>query len=161
MADLATLNASLTPFCTFRLNQRLYGIKLSEVREVSTGLPITPVPHAPPAVRGLANLRSRIYLVIELRQMLGFPSADPTPDNRLLILRPGIAEGVGILVDRGGDIVTVADQKIEQTPESASTPSTGEAARPRFITGICKLESELLMVVSASPLIAEIKRLLP
>jgi len=160
MRELATLDTSMKHFCTFRLEQRLYGINLSEVREVSMGLPITPVAHAPAAVRGLANLRSRIYLVLNLRDLLGFPPAESTAENRLVILRPAIAENVGILVDRGGDIVSVSEERIERVPETAAAPSGGETAKPQFITGICKLETELLMVVGAGLLIDHVKRLL-
>jgi purine-binding chemotaxis protein CheW len=158
MRELATLDASMKHFCTFRLERRLYGISLTEVREVSTSLPVTPVGHAPGAIRGLANLRSRIYLVLDLRQILGFTPSEGTVENRLVILRPAIAENVGVLVDRGGDIVSVAEQDIERVPESA--PADGAAASPQFVTGICKLESELLMVVSTKLLIDHVKRLL-
>jgi purine-binding chemotaxis protein CheW len=160
MPEIATLDRTTRLFCSFRLEQRLYGIDLAEVREVSNGLPITPVGHAPAAMRGLANLRSRIYLVLDLRQILGFQPAECASENRLVILRPAIAENVGILVDRGGDIVSVSEQRIERVPEALAGSAGGETASPRFITCICKLESELLMVVGATLVIDHAKRLL-
>jgi purine-binding chemotaxis protein CheW len=160
MPEVATPDTATRLFCTFRLEQRLYGIDLAEVREVSNGLPITPVGHAPGAICGLANLRSRIYLVLDLRQILGFQPAEFTTENRLVILRPAVAENVGILVDRGGDIVRVAERNIERVPETGAS-SAGEQIPPQFVIGICKLETELLMVIGATLLIDHIKRLLP
>jgi len=39
-------------FCSFRTEGRLYGIDAAQIREVSAQVVFTPVPQAPPAVRG-------------------------------------------------------------------------------------------------------------
>jgi chemotaxis signal transduction protein len=147
-------------FCTFQVEHRLYGISLSDVREVSTGLAITPVPHSPSAIRGLANLRSRIYLVLDLRAILGYAPADCTPESRLVILRPGIAESTAILVDRGGGIVSSPEDSIEGAAGSVPGTTADADAPPRFVTGVCKLETDLLMVVASTLLIDHVKSLL-
>jgi purine-binding chemotaxis protein CheW len=154
MTDLA-LHSATRPFFTFRLGEgRLYGIDLEHVREIAMPLPLTPVAHAPPAVAGLVNLRSRIHLLLDIRSMLGFPAAPTTPESRLIILRPAVAENTGILVDRGGDILRVPPGVTEDIPAATS------ADTPRFVTGICKLEQDLLMVVAAPLLVDYVKQLL-
>ena len=159
MSRLAIHDPAIRHFCTFQVEHRLYGISLSEVREVSTGLAITPVPHSPPAIRGLANLRSRIYLVLDLRPILGYAPADCTQESRLVILRPGIAESTAILVDCGGRIVSVPEGSIESV--GGSTPGTTADADvpPHFVTGVCKLETELLMVVGSRLLVDHVRSL--
>lgn len=147
MNELALNNPSsaFQHYCTFRLAGQLYGLEISAVREVSTCLVVTPVPHAPPQVRGLANLRSRIYLLLDLRSILGLASAEDTVDTRVVILKDGIAENIGVVVDAGGDIVSVTADRIEGTVSHAVSRSPDKV--PAIVTAICKLEEELMMVV--------------
>ena len=162
MRDMVIHDRAVRHFCTFRVEDRLYGFVLSEVREVSTGLAITPVPHAPPAVRGLANLRSRIYLVLDLRPILGYEPAEATPDSRLVILRPSVAESTAVLVDRGGDIVTARDSDIEPGAGHAAAlaaPAGAPADVPAAVSaGVCKLENELMVILDPVAIASEIAR---
>src|SRR5262245_9062877 len=108
MNELSIREADHRAFCTFRAGQQLYGIDVASLREISTNTSMTPVPPAPPEVRGLVNLRSRILLALDLRAMLGImPPAEVTDSSRLIVLKPGVAEDIGLLVDSGGDIVNV------------------------------------------------------
>lgn len=161
MSNLAKLseNAERT-FCTFRVQDRLYGIDVSHVREVSTHTAVTQVPQAPPVVRGLTNLRSRIYLVLDLRPALGFASEASTPESRLVVLQAHVAEHVGVLVDRGGEIVKVAVEQIEDAADEAATGQAtgGGAARRSVVAGVCKLQNELMMIVDPARLIEQTEK---
>lgn len=147
-------------FCTFRIQERLYGIEVAHVREVSTQTAVTPVPQAPPVVRGLTNLRSRIYLVLDLRPTLGFPSEAETAESRLVVLQAHVAEHVGVLVDRGGEIVKVAAEQIEEAVDEVSTVQAigGDAVRRSVVAGVCKLPNELMMIVDPARLIAHTEK---
>ena len=147
-ADIATRS-----FCTFRADRRLYGMDVQSLREVSTVMAITPVPPAVPAVRGLANLRSKILLVLDLRPLLGLDSAPCTEESRLIIFKPSVAEDTALLVDSGGNILAVRQDRIETSDAEASSlarAETGEA--PDYIAGVCKLENELMMIIDAKRL---------
>ena len=100
MNELATTGSSVRSFCTFRLGQRLHGIEVLHVREISPHLPMTPVPQAPPAVRGLVNLRSRIYLVLDLRPLLGMSPIPCTEASRLMILKPEMARNQSSMIKK-------------------------------------------------------------
>lgn len=142
--------------CTFRLEQRLYGIAVSHVREVSPPLPVTLVAQAPSAIRGLVNLRSRIYLILDPRPLLGLAPVDSTAESRLFILKPEVAQDVGLLVERGGDIVHVATDRIEPVTGVADSPTHAASA---LITGVCKLETELMMIFDPTQLVDNVGRL--
>ena len=158
MNDLAKTGAAVRSFYTFRLGARLGGIELSHVREISPHLPTTPVPQAPPAVRGLTNLRSRIYLVLDLRPMVGSPPTECTADSRLIILKPDVARDVSVLVESGSDIVHVLPEQIE--PLSSSSTDVHAGAASSMITDVCKLDRELLMIVDPRTLIDAVTKLL-
>ena len=148
-------------FCTFRTDERLYGIDVISIREVSTNMAITPVPHAPPQVRGLANLRSRILLVLDLGSLLGLAPAKCTPDSRLLILKPAVMEDAGILVDRGGDIIQIRQDRIEEQDASAlASAATSASDVQSLVVGVCKLENELMMIIDATRFADTISKLL-
>jgi purine-binding chemotaxis protein CheW len=149
MSELLPRDAALRSFCTFRVQQRLYGIEVAQVREVSPHLPMTPVPQVPPVVRGLFNLRSRIYLGLDVRPLLGLAPTECTADSRLLILKPEVARDVGMLVEQGGDIVHARADQIEPVGPTAEAPA-GDASS--LITGVCKLPTELMMVVDMAPI---------
>jgi len=161
MVERAITTGDAAAYCTFRADERLFGIDVACLREISTNTVITPVPPAPPAVRGLANLRSRVHLGLDLRPLLGLPAAPCTPDSRLIILKPTVAEDTGLLVDRGGDILSVRGNQIDTLDKTGSSPDapTGDE-RLSLVVGVCKLESELMMIIDATRLGAAIAGLL-
>ena len=57
-------------FCTFYLNNLLFGVELTDVQEVIRYLEMTRVPLAPGVISGLINLRGQIVIAIELRKRL-------------------------------------------------------------------------------------------
>lgn len=141
-------------FCTFRAQQRLYGIEVAYVREVSTQVVVTPVPQAPPIVRGLANLRSRIFLVLDLRALLGLPVTDCTSESRLIVLQSRVAEHVGLLVDRVGEIIRVLPEQIEVNLRGVTDAiQPAERSQSALVIGVCKLENELMMILDPARLI--------
>lgn len=154
--ELATRGAGVTAYCTFRIAQRLYGIAVAHVREVSPPLAVTVVPQAPSAICGLVNLRSRIYLILDPRPLLGLEPIAATAESRLFILKPDVAQDVGMLMERGGDIVHVRADQIEPAAGVADSPA--HAASP-LITGVCKLDAELMMLFDPTPLVETVSKL--
>ena len=157
LEDTVTLSSD-SVFCTFRVQDRLFGINVAALREISTNTVTTPVPQSPPAVRGLAHLRSRVFLVIDLRPMLGLKASECTADSRLIILKPGIAEDVGVLVDGGGDIVRVSREQIEPCNPSANDRDSSTERVAPFVVAIGKLDRELLMIVDVKLLVDAVTR---
>lgn len=145
-------------FCSFRTEGRLYGIDAAQVQEISTQTAITPVPQAPSAVRGLANLRSRIYLVMDVRPILGHAPLACTGDSRLIVLKPQVAERLGVLVEHGGDIVHARAGQIEEPPPPALSGAEACVGRsPGVIAGVCKLDGELMNIIDSTRLVEAVK----
>ncbi len=158
MNELVPSDDDIRLFCSFRTEGRLYGIDAVQVREVSAQMTCTPVLQAPPAVRGLANLRSRIYLVVDVRPVLGLAPLECTSDSRLIVLKPHLAENLGILVEHGGDIVRVRAEDIEEAPLPAAGADASTSDRASAITtGVCKLDSELMNIIDAAKLVEAVE----
>ena len=135
--------ASLRQFCTFSVNDLLLAIDVLEVQEVIRYQDMTRVPTAPPVVRGLINLRGQIVTAIDLRRRLGLPAAadDHRPMNVVVRTDDG---AVSLLVDEIGDVIELANQKLERPPE------TVPAAIRELVTGIIMLEGRLLLLLDTA-----------
>lgn len=132
---------------TFALDRDRMGIPVEQVDEIHHPSDLTPVPHAPPCVRGVMNLRGEVVTVIDLRVILGYPPAVLTRQTCNMVVRWG-GERVGLLVDRIGDVVSVAPDGIEPPPANIP-PSRG-----RFLRGVCKLEAGVLSVLDLEQALA-------
>lgn len=141
-------------FCTFVLQDYLFGLEVCAVQEIIRYQEMTPVPLAPAMVHGLINLRGQIVTAIDLRQRLELP---PRPGGELptnVIVRT--TDGaVSLLVDEIGDVVEVDPAAFELPP------GTLEGATRQAISGVYKLAGRLLLVldvtraVSAAPALSD------
>ncbi|MEW6251750.1 MAG: chemotaxis protein CheW [Planctomycetota bacterium] len=151
MPDLALATTPERAFLTFYVQGRRYGIALTKVREVSTHVACTPVPQAPPVVRGLTSLRSRIHLVLDAGVALHGQPTECTAESRLVVLHEGVAAQFALLVERGGDIVHAGGDLIEPAADARAAEPTPDADP---VIALCKLRGELMMVIEPAALVA-------
>ena len=127
-------------FASFFVADLFFGIEVERVQEVTTEARMTPVPLAPPVVRGLINLRGQIVPAIDLRRCLQLPecSAKEPPVN--LILYTGDS-CTSLLVDAVGEVLEVDQETFEPPPVTLR-------GRPReLIRGAYKLTDRLMHVL--------------
>ena len=130
----------ITQFCTFHLDQFLFGVDVRKVQEVIRSLKLTRVPLAPDVISGLINLRCEIVTAIDLRLRLELPPRPPEVEPMNVVVQTG-AEAVSLLVDAIGAVVTVAPDTFEKPPETL----TGVARD--LILGAYKLKDRLLLAL--------------
>jgi purine-binding chemotaxis protein CheW len=127
-------------FCTFYLENYLFGIELLKVQEVLQPLALSGVPLAPAAVRGLMNLRGQNILAVDLRRQLELPErADGKLPMNVVVRTED--DAVSLLVDEIGDVVEVGEDSFEPPPETLHS---------RFrsvILGVHKLDKRLMHVL--------------
>jgi purine-binding chemotaxis protein CheW len=133
-------------YCTFRLDRLLAGLEVGRVQEVMGERPVTPVPLADRAFRGLINLRGQIVLAVDLRRVLGLEDAGPGGRAMSVVLRTPDGP-VCLLVDEVLDIVDVAAESMGPPPE------TLEPALRAFASGTYPLASGLLLALDAEALV--------
>ncbi|MBF0495557.1 MAG: chemotaxis protein CheW [Deltaproteobacteria bacterium] len=127
-------------FVTFRIDGRLMGIDILNVREINRALDITPVQHAPAYVRGLINLRGQPVTVFDMGVRLGLEARKIDDETNNIILENDL---VGLLVDSIGEVIPVESDELQPPPANVNG-ITGE-----FIEVVVRLEEELLVVLSA------------
>jgi purine-binding chemotaxis protein CheW len=84
--------------CLFSLSGATFAVEVRHCREVVVIEDLTPVPLAPPALRGVTNLRGYILPVLDPRPLLGLPARPVARGSRALVLA-GAAGPVGIAID--------------------------------------------------------------
>ncbi len=150
MVTLIPANATVTEheFATFYVGDSLIGIDILQVQEINRNLELTHVPHAPPCVRGVVNLRGDVVTVIDLRVVFRLPGRPIDGANRNIILSCG-EERIGLLVDRIADVVHAKSDEIDVPPANLLGLSG------RFFSGVHKLENDLLLILNATSVVAE------
>ncbi|MDM8550979.1 chemotaxis protein CheW [Desulfobacterales bacterium HSG2] len=144
-------------FCTFRISGRLFGVNILDVKEINPEVDFTPIFHAPKKVKGYVNIRGQIYLILDLRLLLGFESKAVDDASRLVLFKPEVGDPFGILVDRIGDVVEVDETQIEDRQAEGQEGSEGDEQRsPELWDGVCKLGDELLVVLNSRSLLRNI-----
>jgi purine-binding chemotaxis protein CheW len=139
-------------YCTFRLAGRLFGADVRAVKEVNPCTAATPVPHAPPAVVGLVNLRGQLHLVLDLRRLLALGESAVTPDSRLVIFKPSVGEAFGVLVDAVGDVVRLGAGQVERYAPDDPARAGG------LLVGVGKTEGALMVLVDPNRLLEAVNR---
>ena len=135
---------------TFALGAEVYGVDILRLKEIRGWSPVTRLPHSPPAVLGVLNLRGVVVPIIDLRVRFGMPAAEFTPITVIIVLSLRTERGdqeFGIVVDKVMDVLDIAPEQIRPTP------ATGYGATADAIEGIATVDEQMLILLDAERMI--------
>ena len=138
--------ASTQQFCTFLLDDHVFGTPVPKVQEVIQHQEMTRIPLAPEVISGLINLRGQIVSAIDLRRRLGLedrPAGQP-PMNVVVRTNDG---AVSLLVDEIGDVIEVEEETLESPPE------TLQGFAREVVSGVYKLSGRLLLALDIDKIV--------
>lgn len=135
-------------YVTVRIGGQLFGVDVSEIREVFSPHAITPVPRAPDGIAGLLNLRGRIVTMIDSRARLGLKARGADEPVMALGLEVG-SDLYGVLVDTVGEVLRLDPQSMEPAPGHL------EPGWRTLIHGVYQLENQILAILDARDLIGQ------
>jgi purine-binding chemotaxis protein CheW len=136
---------------SFRLAQEEYGIEITRVREIILMGAITRVPQTPAYVKGLINLRSTVIPVIDLRIRFGLPECEASDTSRIMVVNVG-GKTIGIVVDAVSEVLRVSTDQIAPPPPTVLSLGT------EYLTGLVKLEKQLLILLDIDKVLGESER---
>ncbi|QPA31364.1 chemotaxis protein CheW [Thermaerobacillus caldiproteolyticus] len=129
-----------------KLHNEQFGIDIHQVRSIERLQSITVLPHTPPYVKGIMNLRGNVIPVIDLRQRLSIESNSYTDQTRLVVVT--IKEiDVGLIVDAANEVMDIAGEQIQPTPTITQNKKID------FLYGIAKLENQILILLDVEKLL--------
>ena len=132
-------------YLTFLIGKEEFGVAVLKVREIMGMQEITAVPHTPPYVRGIINLRGKVVPVIDLRAKFGMPAAEYTARTCIIVVNLPDDKGgmlMGVIVDAVSEVAHIAADEIENPPD------LGQAADLQFLTGIAKTRGGVRMLLN-------------
>jgi len=126
------------------LDGQPYGFPVQDVREILQMLEIRTIPDAPSHVRGAINVRGKVVPVLDLRMVLGLPSAGYGLSTPIVVIEPS-GRPVGVVVDDVTDVITIDEECFE--PPGDSYPIS------QYLKAVCKLEEGMLLLFDAEKLL--------
>ncbi|AEE15555.1 chemotaxis protein CheW [Treponema brennaborense] len=123
-------------YLTFTLNESLYAVNVTQVREVLEYRQPQELPCPDPVIAGLIRSRGQSISVVNMRRKFGFPDAEATADTRIIVLEintpdhPEKTALFGAVADSVNEVMEI-DASAEETP-----PEVGNSIASEFISGI-------------------------
>jgi purine-binding chemotaxis protein CheW len=136
-----TANSANNEFVAFRVGAQEFCVDIMGVREIRGWTPATPLPHAPPYVRGVINLRGAVLPIVDLAMRFGLGPTEPTPRSVIIVVHIH-QQVVGLLVDAVSDILTSSEASMQPTPDIASDMAK------TFVKGVYAVDNRMISIVT-------------
>ena len=150
-------------FVSFNLGEHLFGLDILFVREIISGIGLTPVDQTPTSVCGLLNLRGQIITVIDPSVAMGMHSGSTRSGSYCIILKTArelsgfveeglicneaYSEPIGLLVDSISNVVSSDSTSLDAPPANITGLDVN------YLSGVLKLEDRILLILSLRTLI--------
>lgn len=135
-------------FVTVHVADQLFGVQVTDIRDVFTLKGLTQVPGSRPEIAGVLNLRGRIVTAINARCRLGLPERDEGYDGMMAIGVEHNGEAYGVLVDSVGDVLRLMDTQCEANPVNL------DPTWKTISQGVYRLEGKLLITLDIERFLA-------
>lgn len=142
------LNTELLQFVSFNLGDEEYAIEILKVQEIIRMIEITRVPNSPEFINGVINLRGRVIPVLDLGKRIGLPEKEHSGDSRIIVVEIQ-NKVIGFIVDKVNIVLRINQNIVEPTPELVGKIES------EFISGIAKMEKNLLILLDLDKVISQ------
>ncbi|NWG53519.1 MAG: chemotaxis protein CheW [Hydrogenophilaceae bacterium] len=133
---------------SFKIEDQEFCLDIMAVREIRGWTHATPLPHSPPYVRGVINLRGAVLPIIDLKARLGLGAAETNPRSVIIVVHVG-GRLIGLLVDAVSEILATTKETIQPTPNvSCETVN-------KFVRGIIALEGRMISWIGLDYILPE------
>lgn len=135
-------------FLTFYLEDEVYGVHISDVKEIIAMMKTTPVPKTPKFIQGVMNLRGNIIPVVDMRLKFEMPSIPAQMYTAIVIIK--LAEKqIGFVVDKVEEVINVEEENLSLPPEFGAQIDT------RFIKNMAQHKNKVVMILDLIALFGE------
>ena len=133
-----------TQYLTFKLEDEVFALDISKVREVLDYTDITKVPKTPDFMKGVINLRGSVVPVVDMRLKFGMPGIAKTVNTCIIIVEvtlEGETAVLGALADSVQEVLDLEPGEIEPAPR------IGTKLRTEFLRGMGKRDNHFVMIL--------------
>ncbi len=140
--EVAQRRVRIETWVTFALGGETFGLPVTHVVEILRVSGITRVPHAPPTVRGMTNMRGKVLPVVDLRVCLGLPPLELDAQRRILVVASR-GRHIGLLVDAVQQVERIDRESVQPPPPDVMT------AESEYIIGVIQVSARLVILLDA------------
>lgn len=134
-------------YLTFKLDNEIYAMDITTVREVLDITQITKVPQMPDFMCGVINLRGSVVPVVDLRLKFGLEKAASVREACIVIIEIILDDEetvIGILVDSVQEVISLEPEQIDPPPR------IGTRLKTQFIKGMGKKDKEFIIILETA-----------
>jgi purine-binding chemotaxis protein CheW len=134
----------ISQYLTFKLEEEVFALEISKVREVLDFTTVTKVPQTPDFMLGVINLRGSVVPVVDMRTKFGVARAEKTVDSCFIIVEIELDQEsvvLGALVDSVQEVIELDPDQIEPPPRIGTRLNT------KYIKGMGKRDSAFIMIL--------------
>lgn len=138
-------------YLTFYMANEEYGVDILCVQEIRGWEDSTPLPNAPPQIKGVINLRGTIVPIVDLRQCFGMDAIEYTAVTVVIVLKVDTEVGervIGIVVDAVSDVYSIEDKQMRAPPD------LGDSIETKFIKGLVTVNGNMVVLLNIDKLLA-------
>jgi purine-binding chemotaxis protein CheW len=133
-----------TQYLTFNLDNEVFALDITKVREVLDFTAITRVPRTPEFMRGVINLRGSVVPVVDLRLKFGMTKTERTVNTCIIIVEVAVDNEttvLGALADSVQEVLDLEPGSIEPAPKIGTRLNT------EFIEGMGKRDGKFIIIL--------------
>ncbi len=133
-----------TQYLTFKLDEEIFALDITKVREVLDFTTVTKVPRTPEFMRGVINLRGSVVPVVDLRLKFGMTKTEKTVNTCVIIVEVTVDNEttvLGALADSVQEVMDLEPDHIEPAPKIGTRLNT------EFIKGMGKRDTNFIIIL--------------
>ena len=134
----------VTQYLTFKLDDEVFALDITKVREVLDFTTVTKVPRTPDFMRGVINLRGSVVPVVDLRLKFGMTMTEKTVNTCIIITEVTVDNEttiLGALADSVQEVMDLEPGQIEPAPK------IGMRLKTEFIKGMGKQNERFIILL--------------
>ncbi|MBE7415777.1 MAG: chemotaxis protein CheW [Deltaproteobacteria bacterium] len=131
-------------YLTFRLEDEVFALDITQVREVLDFTTVTKVPRTPDFMRGVINLRGSVVPVVDMRLKFCMSRTEQTVNTCIIIVEislDGEKLVIGALADSVQEVIEIEPGQIEPPPRIGTRLNT------EFIKGMGKRDEQFIIIL--------------
>ena len=140
--------AKIVQLIVFNLGEEEFGTEIDQVREIIRTGTITPIPDSPDFIKGVANVRGEITVVIDIKARF-FLSAKKEVESKHIVITEQEKNLFGLMVDEVAEVLRIPEAEIRPTPEVVTR------INKKYISGLVTLDNRLIVLLDLTKVLSE------
>lgn len=135
-------------YLTFHLEDEIYAIEISMVKEIIALMKTTKVPKMPSYIKGVMNLRGIIIPVIDLRLKFQMDEIEAKMHTAIIIIQIQ-GSNIGFIVDKVEEVISIESENLSEAPQFGTKIDTD------FVKNVAQVDDYVIMILDLQKILDE------